>query len=495
VSLKVPIGVVGAAALVGIGLRVWILGTPLGNIDSDEAIVGLMARHIQQGEFPAIFWGQPYGGTTDSFLAAGVFSLFGSGRLALKAVPILLSAIASVLVYLVGRRTLGESPARLGASLFWIWSGPFVWFSTKALGGHYWPSLVMGLLVVLIVVRQANVSQFRSRQVAEVVLMGMFLGVGWWSGPQIAYVAIPSFLWFLMVKGKEAFRLLWGAPTAVAGALPWLLHNIKTDWVSLSAPDAFRLEPYVDRLMGFFSRSVPMALGLRTPYSGEWLIGPVGPPIYFAFLVGLLWFLVRRPRGSGLFLLTACLYPFLQSISPFSSYTDFPKYVLFLFPAISLLVGYGLTRFHRSQWLPSFGLILAALLSFACLRAFPGDPPGSPYAPDVQVPTDMQGLISEMDRRDWDYVFTDYWIAYRLAFESDERIVATPVLTTRYPPYERQVRSASPAYVFLEGSVLEPRFVKALGSAGVQYEVVSRGGFVAYKPSAKILPEELSGVW
>jgi hypothetical protein len=51
------------------------------------AIVGLMGRHILQGEFPVFFWGQPFAGTLESFLAAVLFFVFGSSRLTLALPP------------------------------------------------------------------------------------------------------------------------------------------------------------------------------------------------------------------------------------------------------------------------------------------------------------------------------------------------------------------------------------------------------------------------
>lgn len=46
-------------------------------IDSDEAIVGLMARHIRAGMgIPIFYYGQPYMGSLEALLAAGSFLLF-----------------------------------------------------------------------------------------------------------------------------------------------------------------------------------------------------------------------------------------------------------------------------------------------------------------------------------------------------------------------------------------------------------------------------------
>src|SRR3546814_17245096 len=51
--------------------------------DSDEAIVGLMARSFLEGEWRAFYWGQHYGGTLETALVA----LAGASTTALKLVP------------------------------------------------------------------------------------------------------------------------------------------------------------------------------------------------------------------------------------------------------------------------------------------------------------------------------------------------------------------------------------------------------------------------
>ena len=64
------IGLIGLV-LVGLAFRLAVIASPLGEIDGDEAVVGLMARHIAfLGELPAFYWGQPYLGSLEAFSAA-----------------------------------------------------------------------------------------------------------------------------------------------------------------------------------------------------------------------------------------------------------------------------------------------------------------------------------------------------------------------------------------------------------------------------------------
>src|SRR5574344_689667 len=68
-------------------------------LDSDEAIVGLMAKHINEGKTsPIFYYGQHYLGSLEAYAVAGLFKFFGFSAIALKAVPLIFSLIFVVLV-------------------------------------------------------------------------------------------------------------------------------------------------------------------------------------------------------------------------------------------------------------------------------------------------------------------------------------------------------------------------------------------------------------
>ncbi len=49
----------GVIVVAGVALRLVVLSSPLGELDADEAVTGLMARHIAfLGERPLFYWGQ-----------------------------------------------------------------------------------------------------------------------------------------------------------------------------------------------------------------------------------------------------------------------------------------------------------------------------------------------------------------------------------------------------------------------------------------------------
>ncbi len=101
---------VAGAALYGLLLRVWLLvHLP---VWGDEAIVGVMARSIDNGHFSAFYWGQNYGGL-EPYLVAVALRIGGGGEPALNATPAALAALAAVLVAVTaGRGGQGQADGR-----------------------------------------------------------------------------------------------------------------------------------------------------------------------------------------------------------------------------------------------------------------------------------------------------------------------------------------------------------------------------------------------
>jgi hypothetical protein len=90
-------------------------------------------------------------------------------------------------------------------------------------------------------------------------------------------------------------------------------------------------------------------------------------------------------------------------------------------------------------------------------------------------------------------VFADYWLAYRIDLDSHEEITAASLGVVRYLPYQTEVRSSNnPAYVVMRDSRLEESVRKSLGSLGIPYQRSEAGKFVVYRPSVRVLPEQLT---
>ena len=85
------------------------------------------------------------------------------------------------------------------------------------------------------------------------------------------------------------------------------------------------------------------------------------------------------------------------------------------------------------------------------------------------------------------YVYTDYWTGYWLAFESQEKVIPyiideqnEPGLN-RYLPYKQEVPSAlNPVYIFKMGQPGEQKFKKELIADQVYYQSIQMSGYALY---------------
>ncbi|MEO7442820.1 MAG: hypothetical protein ABIW46_04730, partial [Acidimicrobiales bacterium] len=100
-----------------------------GALDSDGAIVGLIALRFNAGEFPAFYWAQAYGGNLEPAVDALVFRLVGPSSVTLRLVPLVLSLGVVLLTFRIGAATVGRRAALVGAALFALGPAAFLWWS------------------------------------------------------------------------------------------------------------------------------------------------------------------------------------------------------------------------------------------------------------------------------------------------------------------------------------------------------------------------------
>ena len=459
--------VVGGAVAAGIALRVWILAGPLGMAESDEAIVGLMAQDTLDGEFHVFFWLQYYAGTQEVLLTAVLFALLGPSVVAMKVVPAALIGLACLVTWRIGRLTVGEPAARIGAALMWVWPPFLVYESTKAR-----PAYAMGLLCAVVVLWMV----LRLRQTSawpDAGVLGVAAGCGIWATSQSLLITLPAVAWLLW-RSPGVWRL-WHYAVAggLAGGAPWIAWNLTHGLKGVLPVTSVAGEEstYLSRFGDLFAIVLPEWLGVRLPYSKDWLVwSPLGVALTAAAVSLLLVALVRRPRGAEPLLVIAAVYPFVYAASSFTFFTDEPRYLTFIAPAPALLLA---TLLRRPRVAVGALAVAVAWTAFYLVRL--EEQGRFRY---LGQPADMGPLIALLEREGEDRVFADYWIAYRLDFESGERIIATSTGFVRNQEYDDLVKAdPSPAYVYVENSRQDDAARRRLARS---YRRVTSGGWTAY---------------
>jgi 4-amino-4-deoxy-L-arabinose transferase-like glycosyltransferase len=491
-----------AVVMVGLFLRTWILGREPWS--SATAIPALMARGILHGHFSAFYWGQNYGGV-EPYAAAAMFVLFGQSNFTLGLTPVVLDAIAAVLVWRIGRRLFGARVGVGAALLFWIWPEVYIFDSTQEYGFRF-ITLVCGLAVMLIAIRIAQRSEPvrlpRSNSSATVeapnqsavvrhldwLALGLFAGIGWWSSPEVAYYLVPAvaFLGWRLLKRRIEFRpgfLSLAVLGAVVGALPWLWANARSHLGSLRHVSGQPHGSYLSHLSIFFTHVVPIVVGLRltadhdnvrqvfVPGSGGFLVGTSGPTwatlvgeiAYTAVLVGVLvWIVVLIRRKQALVLVGAALaFPFLYAYSPLSYSWQDGRYGLFLAPILSLLVVSGVQAAFRRFAKPRLAIPLTIMAGLALtLIAAPQLYPFTPVSSNASRtgwsswnadpnPGPLR-LVRSLEAAHLDHVWAGYYVALLLDWESRGEITASNVRYGSSPYYSAVATAKAPAWLFAQ---------------------------------------------
>lgn len=429
-------------------------------IDSDEAIVGLMAKHILEGAtIPVFYYGQHYMGSFEALVVALLSSLFGLSNITLKLAPLIFSLLMVPTMYSLGKSIGGNIAGRVAALLWAFPPSPLVIWSGMARGGFI-EVLWLGAVATAMTLAWLRAPQKSSH---SVLIVGVVLGFGWWVNNQIIYFAAPiaAFMGFHLFHEKvdklpKMFRTATlGVSGFLIGSLPFWLYNIQNSFASFGILGRARLSDIPDHMLGLLSTALPMLFGAKR----FWHQNDVFPAativvlvLYLALALGIIALRVpaliqllrlrvdsQRPVEIFIMILLVAFAAF--TFSSFGHLFTAPRYLLPIYVPVFVLVGFvvsALWRLNRglANFLPLLLLSISAASCYLGGRAIPGQPF---VASGQRVATDHTELINWLSGRGYALVKTNYWIGYRLAFETQERIrfgIFKEPTQTRIPEYE-----------------------------------------------------------
>jgi 4-amino-4-deoxy-L-arabinose transferase-like glycosyltransferase len=516
-----PLRQVSIPVALGLAFKIALLAIGAVPFNSDEAIVALMARHILQGERPAFFYGQAYMGSLDAYFIAGACALMGESVLAVRAVQVVLFLAVLLTAYGVALRFTGSHTVALLTALLLACPPVLLSLYTTATLGGYGEALLAGNLLLWWGHRLGHEDAARRKLW---MAWGLVAGLGFWAfGLTLVYLA-PVALWLLWRLRIRRWREYLLAALAFAlGSLPWWLGNLGQVDIALAelAGSAVKSTATAGSLIGNIGMRVfnllvlglPALFGLRFPWSVE------GPPLWLAapvlmLYLGSLGYAMRRRDGgsarSGRLLLwgvwaTLCLGFVLTPFGGDPSGRYFlPLYLpLFVFCAEALAALRA--RIGRWAWV-LLGVVLAFNL-VGTVQAALKNPPGATTQFEEITQVDHRydaELISFLREHGGTRGYANYWVAYPIAFLSQEEIILVPHLPykadlrytfrdDRYLPYTQAVaQAAHVVYVTTNHSLLDALLREGFARVGVTFHEAQIGSYhVFYGLSRRVSPREV----
>ena len=480
--------------LVGAAVRaLYMLAPPF---DSDVSVVGLMGMHVLDGEFSPLFWGQHYGGSLESFLAAGLFSVFGKSVYVLDAVPALVSLVQLVLLYLLGRDLFGRRVGLIAAGLAAL--GPFLLVANSVSArGINIETLTLGTLILWITVRMLKAGPDHPRQVWYCLAYGITAGVGTWTHALFLYFLPPTFLmlWWAdpRLVLRPRFALLFLA--FLLGVSPFVIHNIQTHggtlyYMSHPRPNS----GFLNNLWIYLSRGLPVIGGVLDAWGKVWQV-PVLAQVVLFFSVAVwltalggwaknLWLrLTKSPQADGsetLVLTFVCTAVVFSGVGGADSGSF--RYLLSLFAIWPLAVGYFFkTVSARGKWGGrAAGLIVLSMAVLNLTGSVINSPAWNKDQRDIwanlnKVHEELAGFMNSHKLR-YAYV-SNYWLGMRGTFLTREKIILIPFFKERHPPYRQALlRSDRFAYA-MDGESNTKRIKEALTALHADFKVAKVQNF------------------
>lgn len=434
------------------------------DFDSDQAIVGLMAKHLSEFRtFPLFFYGQNYMLGVQAWIVAPFFWIARPSVAVLKMPLVLLNALAAVLLIRGISKRLHLRPA-----IGFVAALPFI-VPTPVVAGSLLQTL--GASGVEPILYLLFLWMLQSRPFA----FGSLLAFGFLHREFTMY-ALPA-----LVVIHAADRSLWSpaaprwAMRMVAGfGLVWLIiddakmhlmgNSLALQAQMLGNHACFDAAEYLTRLPYVFTASLPALVGGRPMVLSQWEMrssAVVGSDLLWWMVSAAMTLMVARMAwqwtrrraaaevGFGVYLaLIGCcvlaVYPLACSantgILPIVRYLN----MAFLLPVgcFAVFMAWEPSARWRSAVIVAFALWGTANLvdNVRVIRAAYVHPEPNPH----RELTDF--LLGHQIR----YARAFYWDAYVVDFLSRERVIVGSSRPARIPDYERRVDENSAAAFYIE---------------------------------------------
>lgn len=435
--------------------------------DSDQAIFGLMAKHIAEGRgFPMFIYGAPYMLGLQAWLAAPLFAVFGPAVAVLKLPVVMVNVATSGLLVWILHREGGLRPfTALLASLFYALAAPALAASLIETGGGNPEPFFYVLLLWLL----------RGRPLAfgvvfgigflhrEFTLYGLTAIVGlallndWRLTPArlraVALAAVGYLIVWQLVRVGFLFSSPFGPGSVITGPL-----GADQNMRALAGRVCWSLASIVPGLVSYFGDYVGIMYGtgdhhlshfgirsaLRTSIPGLPTFWAALAVIFVAALGRVIWLSIQQRQPPWRDRAACGSFLFLVGMQSGVAYTiarcGFMEVGTARYALLSVYAGLGIAALFfiyetRRSWRAAMTVVL---LAWALASATQHGRLLREYL--YQEPANSRReLATYLVTNGIRYARADYWTAYATTFLAGERVVVASTEMVRINAYQNQV--------------------------------------------------------
>jgi hypothetical protein len=465
---------VGVAAL----LRLVLLRDP--RLWYDEATTGLLGLAVLRGGLPVYFFGQPFMGALDGYLAAPLYAALGVSARTLELVPVLLSVAGLALTVRLAWDAFGPRAALFTAVLLALPPDYLLFWSHEA-RAHYPMTLLLGALALLLALRAPAARGGRATVLWA--LLGAVLGAALWTN-FLSLVYVPAVAALVARRGLRplAPRALAAVPAFALGGLPHWIYGLAHGTAWPDAGGAIGVEATLVHLGYLAATAWPIVAGvpaaLRGTPAGVFLAGVLGAGYAGAALAALRP-AAGRAAGGALTLVAVTTVAVAVGTQYGRGLDDNdPRYLLPLYTALPPLLGRALARARPARGRALAAALLAVHAASALGGSFraPGALGGAPGDP-ARAP---EATLAALERASLSRLYDSDPGGRILTFLSGERVILSNPYEEILPEYARAVDGAAAVGWRMprRSPVLEANFV-ALGMRFAYRPLAGHGGAYA----------------
>jgi hypothetical protein len=404
----------------GLLLRLWAIHAPVSAVNSDEALTGLQAYDVLDGQVAVMVAGNEYGGAVESFLLAPLL-LVSSGVLPLKAVPIALTLVAAGALAWTARPLLSPGAALMVGATAWVSSAVAISISSLNYMGYASGQLAM----ILAMGCSVRVLARHERRLWPAFLAGLATGVAMWCHPMFGVVSVLAVLPVVAACRRSARTVAVLLSGGVLGVLPWLVYLVP---IGLPTVNPGPIEStYPGRIGLFVTELVPSGFGLR---AGEewvqpsWLAQGMAALVLAAALLGLV--LLRRRAGERAWPVVLAGWGAFPALAVFQAlaYTGDGRYSTAFIPPLLLGV-FSWTLLLPQRLVDRPVTVLTVPLLWGLLACVPALSQRIGWTwQDVNRP--VERLASTIEQRGMTALRGNYWGVYLIDYFAEGRLDALP---------------------------------------------------------------------